>query len=64
MWVPVGGWSQGAKITYVSIIYCLYMVFFTAKKKAEIKEKEEALSVKSMELKDKEQLIAEQIAQL
>lgn len=30
LWVPVGGWSQGAKITYVSIVYCLYMVFFTA----------------------------------
>ena len=30
LWLPIGNWSTGAKITCVSIVYCLYMVFFTA----------------------------------
>lgn len=30
LWLPIGHWSTSAKITVVSIVYCLYMVFFTA----------------------------------
>ena len=30
IWAPIGHWSEGAKIGYVSVVYCLYMVFFTA----------------------------------
>ena len=30
LWLPIGHWSTTAKITCVSIVYCLYMVFFTA----------------------------------
>ncbi len=28
--MPIAQWGNGAKITFISIIYCLYMVFFTA----------------------------------
>ncbi len=30
LWLPIPHWGQTAKITVVSIVYCLYMVFFTA----------------------------------
>ena len=30
LWVPIAHWSNGAKIAYIAVVYCLYMVFFTA----------------------------------
>ena len=30
LWLPIGEWNTTSKIVCVSIIYCLYMVFFTA----------------------------------
>ncbi len=30
LWVPISKWGNAPKITYVAIVYCAYMVFFTA----------------------------------